>query len=200
MILPDDTTECCIHCPSPGPPDGAPRARTLFSRAAPTAGTSEAQHTLKADGGCVATNLWSGRTEVEEIPSSSRELPDLYAVEEEERHRIDRRQRAGRHQPRYGLNHNVGAGRKIWNAVENGLSKRQGDDRVLDADTCLRARDRKAFERLPDRLPSDACKCEKRESNCLHAAALPNELRLSWGALKKDSFLNLRAPSASSAG
>jgi len=33
----------------------------------------------------------------------------------------------------------------------------------------------------------------------LWQAAQPNESRLSCGALKKDSFLNLRAPSASSA-
>ncbi len=32
-----------------------------------------------------------------------------------------------------------------------------------------------------------------------HTDALPNGSRLSCGALKKDSFLNLRAPSASSA-
>jgi len=30
-------------------------------------------------------------------------------------------------------------------------------------------------------------------------SALPNGMRLSCGALKKDSFLNLRAPTASSA-
>ena len=34
----------------------------------------------------------------------------------------------------------------------------------------------------------------------LKGRAPPNEMRLSCGALKKDSFHNLRAPSASSAG
>jgi hypothetical protein len=41
---------------------------------------------------------------------------------------------------------------------------------------------------------------ERHSEKCSHRlVVLPNESRLSCGALKKDSFLNLRAPSASSA-
>ena len=43
------------------------------------------------------------------------------------------------------------------------------------------------------------CGAKEPESQACHTLPLPNGSRLSCGALKKNSFLNLRAPSASSA-
>src|SRR6059058_1005657 len=40
---------------------------------------------------------------------------------------------------------------------------------------------------------------KREKERCRHAARAPNGSRLSCGALKEDSFLNLRAPPASSA-
>src|SRR5437867_2838393 len=69
-------------------------------------------------------------------------------------------------------------------------------------------RSKKVFVREVRNDPGCMCKHETRQSpscswNLVHARMVmsvpPNGSRLSCGALKKDSFLNLRAPSASSA-